>query len=522
MPAVTAPEKSKPEGVDVHLPGPAAISGERFKGVLVRLPDAAGLPEALAMARAMRPFRRRQPTTRFVVLDESRTAERLAVSDIWLPVLSPGQERWLSAAVVVDCGASMAVWQTVLREFRHLLETLGAFRTVAEWWLDTEDPAWTLGADSLTPLFASRRSRVYRRPLDVVDPSGRQFILVVSDCVSDAWWDGRVARLLRLWGRINQTAILQVLPRTMWERTALGPEHEQEIVLRLPRPACPNSHLEALVRTPFRGLRKVSEPGTIPMPVLEFSAGPLGAWSRWVVRDAGETHPGRLLPSAPPPDGSGRGRRLDGSDRSAVFDAGLPGGPQAGQPHGRGPAVQPAPLAGHPREHAGRRSEPGPRGRVPAQRAGHDRRGACELRFERPDEVLYDFRSDELRRTLRRRPRPGRAQPAPHRAGLPLPRRAVGTPEDLPRLPCEPGRLRRCAAQAPLEHSDPIARFTSDILQWFGGPYAGLLRKTTSPTPVTSPGTPEARPHPHPTTPASDPCRRLPGDPVRGGLRRLL
>ena len=64
----------------------------RYMGC-VRLPDVAGLPDALALARSMRPFRRRQETTRFYSLDEAKTAERLAASDIWLPFLTPGYER---------------------------------------------------------------------------------------------------------------------------------------------------------------------------------------------------------------------------------------------------------------------------------------------------------------------------------------------------------------------------------------------------------------------------------------------
>src|SRR5262249_9330325 len=94
--AGTIPGPTTPtvDGVAVILASPMTSSPERQHGVPVRLSGSTGLPEALAIGRSLRPFRRRQAITRSFHLDESRTAERLATSDIWLPVLLPGKESW--------------------------------------------------------------------------------------------------------------------------------------------------------------------------------------------------------------------------------------------------------------------------------------------------------------------------------------------------------------------------------------------------------------------------------------------
>ena len=47
--------RTKSDGVDLHLPTSNNIGGKIY-GALVRLPDVAGLPGALAIARSMRPF----------------------------------------------------------------------------------------------------------------------------------------------------------------------------------------------------------------------------------------------------------------------------------------------------------------------------------------------------------------------------------------------------------------------------------------------------------------------------------
>lgn len=59
-------------------------------------------------------------------------------------------------------------------------------------------------------------------PQKLIDPSGRRLILVVSDCVSEIWRNGKAFSVLESWGNQNIVAIIQMLPERMWLRTALS------------------------------------------------------------------------------------------------------------------------------------------------------------------------------------------------------------------------------------------------------------------------------------------------------------
>ena len=127
--------------------------------------------------------------------------------------------------LVLDVGVSMDVWRPALRELRRLLEQMGAFSRARTWALATDGISPTLRA------VAPRRVRQAgglapvgrpRRPAEVVGPAGRSLVLVVSDCVSEAWYHSGMAKLLASWARAGAVAVVQVLPERLWWRTALG------------------------------------------------------------------------------------------------------------------------------------------------------------------------------------------------------------------------------------------------------------------------------------------------------------
>ena len=140
----TAPSpKSRAEGHrrlagrrgELHLP---AASGPGRGGRTLRAPTGAALPGSLALARALRPLRRRVPSRTRHVLDMAETVRRVAEEGVWLPALRPARDRWLDLALVVDAGASMGPWRSTATELLKLLSCIGAFRTVRIWNLDTD------------------------------------------------------------------------------------------------------------------------------------------------------------------------------------------------------------------------------------------------------------------------------------------------------------------------------------------------------------------------------------------------
>ncbi|MEV6525681.1 FxSxx-COOH system tetratricopeptide repeat protein [Longispora sp. NPDC051575] len=234
-----------------------------------RVPAVPALPGALDISRALRPLRWRGSSRREGILDEDATAEASAAAGNgnWLLRYAAAPNRWLDLALVVDAGPSMAVWQRTVVELRRVFERLGAFRDVRTWYAHPGGDGLALGPDST-------RGTAARSPEELVDPTGRRLVLLVSDCVGPAWRSGELARWLELWGRSGPVAIVQPLPQRLWDRCA--PEFFRAHVTA-DRAGVANTALD--VR-----LRGTADPAPrgLAVPVLEPEASWLGPWAALV------------------------------------------------------------------------------------------------------------------------------------------------------------------------------------------------------------------------------------------------
>lgn len=198
---------------DIYLDDHAGNGEEgQQMGVLpFRSPAVVALPEALNIARALRPFKRKVPLLTQFILNEEATAERSAQEHRWVPVLDYASTRWLDIALVIDKGASMAIWQQIIAEFHLLLVSHGAFRDVRVWEMDTND-------EESVHLYAEAGiyNRQPRSELELLDASHRRLILVVTDCISPAWRSGKAAKTLETWGYSNSVTLVQVLIRNSY------------------------------------------------------------------------------------------------------------------------------------------------------------------------------------------------------------------------------------------------------------------------------------------------------------------
>ncbi|MEU5691821.1 SAV_2336 N-terminal domain-related protein [Actinosynnema sp. NPDC020468] len=260
-PLVVPPRRSDPPSpapttVPVHLP--RHVGGGAVAGVPTSVAGVRALRDPSALARALRPVKRRVPSPRLRVVDDRATADLIADTGLWLPVVRPVRERWLDLALVVDDSASMVVWRQSVRELRGVLEQLGAFRDVRQWRVTTDGPPVLHGE--------ARRSSA-RSVRELVDPTGRRVVLVVSDGLGAAWRDGGMTRLLTTWGKAGPVAVLQPLPLRLWRRTGLPVVPTS---LRAPRPAAPNTDLARATGT------------GVAVPVLELEPEWLGPWAALV------------------------------------------------------------------------------------------------------------------------------------------------------------------------------------------------------------------------------------------------
>ena len=284
---------ASPSSVDrrgaIYLPATGSVPARG--GQPVRVPTGPPLPGSLAIARSLRPLRRRVPSPARVVLDVEQTVRRVAEEGLWVPTLRPAPDRWLALALVVDGGRSMDLWRPMTGELYRLLSCTGAFRTVRPWVLDTES-----NPPRLYPGLIRRPGLPARPPHELVDPSGRTLVLVLTDCISRAWHDGGAGRVLETWSARGPVALIQVLPEHFWSRTALGAA--SPLRLSAPGPAAPNALLTVRRVSPWDDAPAV-RPGT-PVPVACLEPGPLAAWAALVAGVGQARAAGFILDLEPP------------------------------------------------------------------------------------------------------------------------------------------------------------------------------------------------------------------------------
>lgn len=245
-------------------PAPGAGGGGPARAVGVH--GARSLASPRALSRVMRPLRQTVPSRTVLAFDEDATVEWMAETALHEPVLRPEPERWLNAALVVDDGPSMVLWQQYAAEVRALLEGLGAFRDIRTYWLDS--------SGGPGPLLSGRplRSGAVPRADLRIDPARPTVIMVLSDMVGPGWSNGAVQGLLRRWARRAPVTVVQPLPERMWPSAGSSVER---LVVQSREPAAAGRALR--VSHPVLPREMVSYSGT-PVPVLELSGSRLEPW----------------------------------------------------------------------------------------------------------------------------------------------------------------------------------------------------------------------------------------------------
>ncbi|MFF5038605.1 FxSxx-COOH system tetratricopeptide repeat protein [Streptomyces nigra] len=250
-----------------------AEDGTGVPAVPIHVPAEAALPHSLELTRALRPLTRKVPSQTAFELDEEETVARLVDEKVMVPVLRPQPSRWLTLTLVVDTGPSMHLWNQEVREFHEGLSRLGAFRDIRRWNLSGEE-----GGQSVALRPHPSVGRPPRHHREIVDPTGDQLILVLSDTVGSIWRTRAAERLLVDWARRSQVALAHLLPARLWNRGGATPT---PVSLRIPHLGAPNARW----KTSPSSRRSVPTPPVVPVPVVELEPRPLRDWAEMTTGD---------------------------------------------------------------------------------------------------------------------------------------------------------------------------------------------------------------------------------------------
>lgn len=259
-------------GDATDAPGPA-----RQRVDLVRVRRAASVREPLALMRALRPLGRSTGRADdrngpWLELDEELTVHRTVEQRLPIPVLRPRRGRWLDLALVVDAHHSMLLWHDLVAELRRVFVQTGIFRDVRTWYLR--------GTGAQEPLYVARTPDGEPRSVqEVSDPSGHRLVLVITDTVAGGWAGAEVAHMLRQWAGHGPVALLNVLPRRLWDRGAVRP---RAVAVRSVGPASPNTSWRQGPARRTRRLRRPRAPEGITIPVVEATPDSVSALAKLV------------------------------------------------------------------------------------------------------------------------------------------------------------------------------------------------------------------------------------------------
>ncbi|MGW1016642.1 SAV_2336 N-terminal domain-related protein [Streptomyces niveus] len=279
----TPPEQAGPEPSGDSAPGLPLRAAAQTDGraernstprraLAVRAPDSRLLDaRELRLGKSLRPLRQRFPDHRRHELDVVRTVAAMADTGLPETVTRPVRTRWLSLALLVDDGVSMVLWQRLATEVRTLMERAGAFRDIRVYGLDTRGTA--------APRLSTRpygHKGPYQTPASVSDPTGNTLVLVVSDGVGEAWWDGRMRDVMQLWARCGPTAVVHALPTRLWANSGITAQRWR---VATHRRGGPNTdwHITDPVLPP-----ELVTFDSVPVPVLEPSPAAVAGWARLI------------------------------------------------------------------------------------------------------------------------------------------------------------------------------------------------------------------------------------------------
>ena len=241
----------------------------------IKVANPPSIRNPLALARSLRPLMRQVPSEQIAGLDEQATAQQIAEAGIWQLIVKPVLEPWLELVLVADESTSMLIWQQTVLEFRRLLRNYGTFRDVQLWGLHYQDNQLHLypgiGVEALR--------QTTRQPKELVDPSGRRLILLITDCVSAYWQGETLIKTLRLWSQYSPVAIAQVLPEWLWMRTAI--RGFESVQLKAMKPGVPDSQL--VIDWSFAWQAEPNLNAGVCVPIIPLEPDSVLTWSQMVI-----------------------------------------------------------------------------------------------------------------------------------------------------------------------------------------------------------------------------------------------
>ena len=278
-------QSSKPVRAELHPAEQKETIISDKNDIAFQTPGAPALSNKLSISRALRPLMRKVPSRVYQVLDEEETVRQSAETDNWLPKMRPESSRWLDIILVVEESMSTIVWEKTIMEFKALLERIGAFRNIQCYGICTEKKQIKLHMG----IGHKAIKNITRNPKELIDTLKQRIILVVSDCSSKAWHDGRIAKMMSCWSNNAMCSIVQLLPYWSWDHTGLN--RAEFVYLRATQAGTVNDSLK--VEISYKSDKIVKKGFSVPIITLETAS--IHSWAKSLAGLGGICLPGVIF-----------------------------------------------------------------------------------------------------------------------------------------------------------------------------------------------------------------------------------
>ncbi|WDD36066.1 formylglycine-generating enzyme family protein (plasmid) [Nostoc sp. UHCC 0926] len=261
------------------------------------VPAAPALRNRLDLARSLRPLMRKVSSRTRFDLDEDATVAQIAETGVWLPVVRAVPERWLQLDLVVEESKTTVIWERAIMELKHLVEYQGAFRSVRTWRLSAQTgkvqlfPRWRDGSIHSVAKTELAINQRFHTPGELIDPTGRSLIWLVTDCTSALWRQSLIYETLLAWSKVQPIAIFQMFPERLWSRTALRDGHIVKLGALLPGLLSNQLLIEGL---PQR-LERRNHEDLVTVSIITLDAASMLCWARVASGFGDHRTPGRTF-----------------------------------------------------------------------------------------------------------------------------------------------------------------------------------------------------------------------------------
>lgn len=137
------------------------------------------------------------------------------IRDVIRSLQKKNSTRNFGLVLLNDGSRSMSIWQPVVAELQQALERYAVFREIDAWNITYHGIGIALTRQTQNGITVANKGELAAAPQ-------RQMVMIVSDCVSETWHNGKMAQLIELFSQHHLVVILQLLPRRLWKGSGLG------------------------------------------------------------------------------------------------------------------------------------------------------------------------------------------------------------------------------------------------------------------------------------------------------------